>query len=419
MADNKPVEGEIVGGELTRIIQEQDVSADNQKALVEAFGGPFKEAGAILANFSRDEETGELIAGENAIKVTDVNQIKEMSEAREMRLELRKARITIENNRKDLGADALKYTQAINAVARHLKEKIEPVEDYLAEQEKFKELREKAQAAERLTARTSAIAKFTDPGMYNLETMAEESFQELLIKLEKEAADKAEAERKAEEERVAADKAERERQAKIAEENARLQREAEEQRLANERKLARVNQVTSLGMVWSESLQAYKLDEFTVSKDDIVELNDVKFKILVSDIEKKVTEARAAAQKAEQEAAAKREEELRIEREKAAEEQKAAQEAADAERAKREKLEQEAAERKAAEEKAERDAAEAQRQSLLAPDKDKIKSVVPKLAAIKSELPATKEAKAQELVQQIDAMLDKAIKFVEEKIEAL
>ena len=407
MADNKPVEGEIVGNELAKIIDEQGLSADNRNALVEAFGGPFKEAGDILVNFSFDEERN-LIPGENAIKITDVTQIKEMSEAREMRLELRKARITIENNRKDLGSGALKYTQAINAVARALKEKIEPVEEYLAEQEKFKELREKAEAAERLTARTEAIAKFTDPTMYNLETMAEESFQELLIKLEKEAAEKVEAERKAEEERLAAQEAERKRQAEIAEENKRLHAQQEEQRIANERKLARVNQVTALGMVWSDSLQAYKLDEFTVSAQDIVELNEVKWKVLLSDIEKKVNEQREAAAAAKRAEEAEREAELAKQRE-----------AAEQERQRREELEKQEQERKAAEEKAQREKEAAEHQALLAPDKEKIAAVIPKLAAIRTELPATKQANAQGLVEAIDVMLAKAIKFIEEKVEEL
>lgn len=408
MADIEPVEGEIVGGELIRIIDEQGLSAENRSALVEAFGGPFDEAGAILADFSTDEKTGELIPGENAIKITDVSQIKEMSEAREKRLALRQARITIENKRKELGEDALKMTQGINKVARFLKEQIEPVEDYLAEQEKFKELREKAQAAERLTARTEAIAKFTDPTLYNLADMPEESFQDLLIKLDREAAEKVEAERKAEEDRLAAQQAERERQAKIAEENKRLQKEAEEQRIANERKIARVNQVTALGMVWSESLQAYKLDDHSISAQDIIELNDVKWKIAVSEIEKKVTEQREAAAAAERAAQAEREAELAEQRKQA-----------DAERQRREELEKQEAERKAAEDKAAADKLAAERQALLAPDKDKIRAIIPKLAAIKSELPATKEEKAQELVKTIDAMLDKAVAFIEEKVEAL
>ena len=408
MADTQPVEGEIVGGELAVILNEQGVSPESQKTLVEAFGGPFEEVGEILADFTRNEETGEIVPGENAIKVTDVTQIKEMSEAREKRLALKNARTTVERKRKELKEESLKTGRAIDAVAKFVKEQIEPAEKYLEEQEKFKELLEKAQAAERLAARTEAIAKFTDPSLYNLVDMPEESFQELLIKLEREAAEKLEAERKAEQERIDREKAERERQEKIAEENKRLQREAEEQRIANERKITRVNQVTALGMVWSESLQAYKFDEFSVSAYDIVELNEVKWKIALGDIEKKVAEQREAAAAAERAAQAEREAEL-------AEQRKQAEE----ERQRREELEKAEAERKAAEEKAAAEKAAADHQALLAPDKDKIRALIPKLTAIKAELPATKEEKAQELVKTIDAMLDKAVAFIEEKVEAL
>lgn len=395
MADNKPVEGEVVGGELTVILNEQGVSQDSQKALVEAFGGPFEEVGEILADYQN-------------IKVTDVTQIKEMAEAREKRMALKNARTTVERKRKELKEDSLKTGRAIDAVARFVKEQIEPAERYLETQEKFKELREKAEAAERLTARTSAIAKFSDPALYNLEAMPEEAFQELLIKLDKEAADKAEAERKIEQEKLDAEKAERERQAKIAEENKLLHQQQEEQRIANDRKLARVNQVTALGMVWSESLQAYKLDDLTVSAADIIELNDVKFKIAVSDIEKKVTEQRAAAEAAKRAEEAEKQAELDKQREQA-----------EAERKRREELEKAEAERVAAEQKARYEKEQAEHQSLLAPDKDKIKSIIPKLVAIKTELPATKSPEAQELVKTIDAMLDKAVNFIEEKVEKL
>lgn len=394
MAD-KIVEGEVVGGQLTVILDEQGVSAENQKTLVESFGGPFVEAGEILANYQD-------------IKVTDVTQVKEMSEAREKRLALRQARITVEHKRKELKEDSLKTGRAIDAVARYVKEQIEPAEKYLEEQEKFKELKEAAEVAKRLAARTEAIAKFTDPAMYSLETMEEETFQQLLIKLDREASEKAEAERKEAEEKLAAEQAERERQAKIAEENKRLQKEAEEQRIANERKLTRVNQVTALGMVWSESLQAYKLDDLTVSAADIIELNDVKFKIAVSDIEKKVTEQRAAAEAAKRAEEAEKQAELDKQREQA-----------EAERKRREELEKAEAERVAAEQKARYEKEQAEHQSLLAPDKDKIKSIIPKLVAIKTELPATKSPEAQELVKTIDAMLDKAVNFIEEKVEKL
>lgn len=395
MADTKPVEGEVVGNELAVILNEQGVSPENQKTLVEAFGGPFLEVGEILADYQD-------------LKVTDVTQVKEMSEAREKRLALKNARTTVERKRKELKEDSLKTGRAIDAVARFVKEQIEPAEKYLEEQEKFKELKEKAEAAERLTARTEAIAKFTDPSLYNLVDMPEESFQELLIKLDREAAEKAEAERKAQEEQVAREKEERERQQKIAEENARLQREAEEQRAANERKVARVNQVTALGMVWSDSLQAYKLDDLSVSAADIVELNEVKWKIALADIEKKVTEQREAAAAAERAAQAEREAELAEQRKQA-----------EAERQRREELEKAEAERKAAEEKAAAEKAAAEHQALLAPDKDKIRAIIPKLAEIKSQLPATKQEKAQALVKSIDEMLDKAVAFIEENVEKL
>ena len=394
MAD-KIVEGEVVGGQLTVILDEQGVSAENQKTLVEAFGGPFVEAGEILANYQD-------------IKVTDVTQVKEMSEAREKRLALRQARITVEHKRKELKEDSLKTGRAIDAVARYVKEQIEPAEKYLEEQEKFKELKEAAEAAKRLAARTEAIAKFTDPAMYSLETMEEETFQQLLIKLDREAAEKAEAERKEAEEKLAAEQAERERQAKITEENKRLQKEAEEQRIANERKLNRVNQVTALGMVWSESLQAYKLEDDQVSATDIVELNEVKWKIELGKIEEKVTQRRKAAEAAQRAADAERQAELDKQREQA-----------EAEKKRREELEQAEAERLAAEQKAKYEAEQAERQSLLASDKDKIRAIVPKLAEIKTSLPATKETAAQDLVKTIDAMLDKAIAFIEEKVEKL
>ncbi len=391
----KIAEGEIVGQELAIILDEQGVSADNKKALIEAFGGPFVEAGDILANYKE-------------LEVTDVTQIKEMAEAREKRLALRKARITVENKRKELKEDSLKTGRVIDAVARFVKDQIEPAEKYLEQQEKFKQLKEEAERAQRLTARTEAIAKFTGPTLYQLDVMAEDTFQELLIKLDHEAVEKVEAERKVEEERVAHDKAERERQAQIAEENKRLQREAEEQRVANERKIERVNAVTALGMVWSESLQAYKLDDLQITNQDITELNIVKFKILLGNVEKKVSEQREAVAAAERAAQAERDAELAKQRE-----------AAEEERKKREELEKAEAERKAAEEKSQREAEEAQRQSLLAPDKDKIKAIIPKLVQIKSELPATKETAAQDLVRTIDTMLDKAVAFIEEKVEAL
>lgn len=205
--------------QLATILEEQEVSSDSQKALIAAFGAPFTEAGEILANYQD-------------IKVTSVDQIEDMQEAREKRLALRRVRIDVENKRKELKEDSLKTGRAIDAAARFVKTTIEPAEKYLETQERFKALKEEAERAERYAARVSAISKFDDPDTYKLETMEESAFQQLLIKLEKEAADQAEADR-IEYERVAAEvKAESERQTAIYEENQKLLAEKAEREKA-------------------------------------------------------------------------------------------------------------------------------------------------------------------------------------------
>ena len=408
MADNTPIEGEIVRNELAVILDEQGVSPENQKTLVEAFGGPFTEVGDILENFDRDEKTGELIVGDKAIKVTSVDQREDMLKAKEQRLALKRARTTVENKRKELKEESLKTGRAIDAVARFVKTTIEPAEKYLETQEKFAELKAAAEKAERLAARTSAIGKFADPALYNLNDMEEEAFQQLLIKLEADAAAAAEAERKALAEQEAAAKAERERQLKIQEENERLQREAKERAAAEERKIDRVNEVTRLGMIWDADKKAYaKLDE-VVTAADVLELNDVKWRQLISKVSMVFAAAREEAEKKAREEAEAREAELAKERA-----------AAEAERLKREELERQEAERKAAAEKEAADRAAAEHAALLAPDKEKILAIAPKLEAIKLDLPATKDQKAQQIVANVYDMIEKINAYIEDNVEKL
>ena len=408
MADNKPIEGEIVRNELAVILDEQGVSPENQKTLVEAFGGPFTEVGDILENFDRDEKTGELIVGEKAIRVTSVDQKEDMLKAKEQRLALKRARTTVENKRKELKEESLKTGRAIDAVARFVKTTIEPAEKYLETQEKFAELKAAAEKAERLAARTSAISKFTDPGMYNLNDMEEESFQQLLIKLEKEAADAAEAERARLAQIEADQKAERERQLKIQEENDRLQREAKERAAAEERKLDRVNEIARLGMIWNADSQQYEQLDQVVTPADITELNDVKWRQLISKVSMVFAAAREEAEKKAREEQQAREAELAKEREAAAAERKRAEE-----------LERQEAERRAAEEKAAADRAAAEHAALLAPDKEKIKAIAPKLDAIKLDLPATKDQKAQQIVANVYDMIEKINAYIETNVEKL
>lgn len=408
MADNTPIEGEIVRNELAVILDEQGVSPENQKTLVEAFGGPFTEVGDILKNFDRDEKTGELIVGDKAIKVTSVDQREDMLKAKEQRLALKRARTTVENKRKELKEESLKTGRAIDAVAKFVKTTIEPAEKYLETQEKFAELKAAAEKAERLAARTSAIGKFADPALYNLNDMEEEAFQQLLIKLEADAAAAAEAERKALAEQEAAAKAERERQLKIQEENDRLQREAKERAAAEERKLARVNEVTRLGMMWNAEATAYELHDMAITAANIIELNDVKWRQLFSGVEQAILAKREEAEKKAREEAEAREAELAKERA-----------AAEAERLKREELERQEAERRAAAEKEAADRAAAEHAALLAPDKEKILAIAPKLEAIKLDLPATKDQKAQQIVANVYDMIEKINAYIEDNVEKL
>lgn len=396
MADAKATEGEIVGHELQVILDEQGVSDSRAKELVEAFGGPFNEVGEILSTYE-------------TIKVTDVDQVEEMQKAREMRLALKNARTTVERKRKELKEDSLKTGRAIDAVARFVKETIEPAEQYLEQQEKFRQIKEEAQRAERLAARTEAIAKVGDPALYNLRDMEEDAFQQLLIKLEKDEADRVAAERAELEKQEAERKAEAERQAARDAENERLRKEADEREAADQRKLARVNQVTQMGMLWDDEKKAYigVLDQ-TVTASDILELNEVKWKILIDKIAKTIDEAVAAAEAKQREEQAARDAELAKERE-----------AAEAERKKREELEQQERDRVAAEEKAAADKAAAEHAALLAPDKDKINVVRGKLEAIKLDLPATKDKAAQELVANVYDQIEKIEAYIEKGISNL
>lgn len=408
MAKQQPIEGEIVKNEIAVLLDEQGVTENNIRSeIVEAFGGPFNAAGAILAKFSTDEE-GKLVPGKEAIAVSSVDQIEDMKEARTQRLALREARITIENNRKSLKDESLKRGQAIDTTARALKQFIEPVEKYLETQEKFAELKAAADKAERYAARTSAISKFTDPDMYNLNDMEEEAFQQLLIKLEKEEADRVAAERADLERQEAEAKAERERQQKIAEDNERLQREAKEREAADQRKMDRVNELVNIGMRWNNEQFKYEAYDQAISSKEILELNDVRWRQVVSQAEQAILGHREAEKKAAQEAEAQAEAIRAKERA-----------AAEAERVKREELERAEVERKAAEEKAAADRAAAEHAALLAPDKDKITSIMPRLEAIKLDLPATKNQKAQEIVSNVYDMIEKINAYIETNVEKL
>lgn len=199
MSDNK----------LQVIINEQGIEKSDVAKLVAAFGGPFDEAGEILATYKE-------------ITVTDEHDTATMQLAREKRLLLKKARTTVENKRKDLKADIVKQGKAIDSVARYVKEEIEPAEQYLELQEKFAEIKQAERVAQIKAKRIEQLMQYTnDVSVYNFETMTDEQFASLLA--QHKAATEAEAKRVADE-------------AKAREEEAAAEaKRIEDQRIENER----------------------------------------------------------------------------------------------------------------------------------------------------------------------------------------
>jgi len=208
--------------QLQVILKEQNVIGENAKILIEAFGAPFTEAGDILRTYKD-------------IKVTDESQTKEMSEAKEKRLILKRIRTGVESKRKELKEDSLRTGKAIDSVARYIKENIEPAEEYLELQEKFAEIKKAERASKIKSERIEKLMQYTDDiSMYNIDNIEDETFEFLLNKVKKEYEDRIAAE-KAESERIEKERLEKEAEDKrIREENEKLRKEAEEREKAIE-----------------------------------------------------------------------------------------------------------------------------------------------------------------------------------------
>jgi len=166
--------------------------------------------------------------------VTSPTQVAEMKMAREGRLFLKEKRISIEKARKELKEQSLREGQTIDAIAKILKNLIEPIESHLETQEKFIEIREAAMKAERKEKRVSILLGLEYDFQYlDILNMPDETFETLVLTIENERDAKKAAEAKAELERLAAIEAEKVEREKYRIENERLQSEAKErERLA-------------------------------------------------------------------------------------------------------------------------------------------------------------------------------------------
>lgn len=206
------------------ILAEQGIEKSDVTKMVEAFGGPFEEAGEVLATYK-------------TIKVTNVNDVKGMQEAREKRLLLKKARTTVENKRKELKADIVKQGKAIDSVARFVKEEIEPAEQYLQLQEDFAVIQKREAEAKLKADRIEKLMQYTDDiSVYNLDTITLEQFESLLTTLKTQHEAKLAEAKRIEDERIAKEKADEEARIEQAKENERLKAEAKEREEAQAKK---------------------------------------------------------------------------------------------------------------------------------------------------------------------------------------
>lgn len=174
-----------------------------------------------------------------ALKVTNVSQVAEMKMAREGRLFLKAKRIEVEKARKELKEQSLREGQTIDSIAKILKNLIEPTEEYLEQQEKFKEIEEAKIKAAKTAERIEQLRPYVqDIHESMISDMTDEMFQSYFTGVKKSHEDKIEAERKAEEERIAREKAAEEERERIRIENEKLkiEREAQEAKLEAERK---------------------------------------------------------------------------------------------------------------------------------------------------------------------------------------
>lgn len=268
--------------------------------------------------------------------VTDVSDKAGMKLARTTRLTLKDLRVSVEKKRKELGEEALRKTQAINATAGEIKDAISALETRLLEQEEFAERKAEEEQRLRVQRRTEQLAQYWNPAlpMPDLGALSVDQFDTLLADAETTHRAKIAAAQKAREE------------AEAAEAKAQLRRDRSNE-LAPLVRFIKVK-LTDLGEMTFETYSAILNDAIAAERAEKVEQERQRVE---NERLKKEAEEQAAALKAEQEKAA-------AER-KAAEEKLAAERRAAEEKAAKIKAEAEAAaakerERVAAEQEAER-----------------------------------------------------------------
>ena len=365
--------------ELALIIKESGLDASKANIILDKF----TELTAIVNEWHERAKT---------IKITSIEQKAEMKQAREGRLILMRKRNSLEEFRKELKKPSIDEGRAIDKLINHFKSKIETIETYFSEQEKFEERLIAEQRAKIKAQRDLEVQPYLEfiPINFDLSLMPEDDYNKLLngAKLQLEAQAKAKQE---EQERIAKEQAEI------------LKRKAlREERMV---KLSPCMSFVNLNNLVVEDLSEA---EFTLMLNVAVDKKsnwEQEQERVKAENEKLKAEAEVRIQ-AQKEAEAK----AKIEAKRVAELQAELQAKKDAEI----KAQQELEAKRIAEEKAQK---LADKKAKAMPDKKKLSQLIVTINGV--VIPELKTEEAQKIAEQVKVLLNKVTTFITDKTNEL
>ncbi len=400
------------------VVAAERVTTEITTQLAAAFPESAKLPGGLLANIEtgfRDAFALVRTIEEEArnLRVTSIDQKAEMKRARELRLQLKAARVTAEKTRKDLKSDALLMGRAIDGANNLFLAACEPLERHLQEQEEYAERVKAEERAKRIADRRELMAPYAGllPPMSEtlLGDMSDADFEatlenaKLLERAKAEEAARVERER-IERERIAAEEAAAKAAAEAAE-RERLQREAEEARAAAEAERKAREEAEAAAKAAAEQAAREKAEAEEAARKER--------EALEAAARAEREKAEAARREAERKAAAER---ARLQAEAEAARKAAADAAAKvaAEQAAREEAERQ---RLAAEEAARKAAEAAAKKAAQAPDREKLTGFASEVR--KLTVPEAKTEAGRKVAAEVAAKVEAFAKWIETQAAAL
>lgn len=195
-----------------------------------------------------------------SLVVTDESQTELMAQAREGRLALRSIRIEADRVRKDLKRDSIDYGRAVQSAYKTIEELIKPAEEHLLAQEKYIELKRKAEIDRLQSKRLSQVSDLLEyiPVNTKFGEMTEDDFNKLVRG--------AQMQKKADMDAQEAERLEFERRQQLESEK-RKEQEAELERLRLENK--KLKSASGHANDYEPAASPQKIEDDLISKENI------------------------------------------------------------------------------------------------------------------------------------------------------